>query len=50
MLATMEHMINQWKLELDWAKSLKAKEIARSHLQSDDEEQCPGEKHVGKRA
>jgi DNA-binding PadR family transcriptional regulator len=49
-LATMEHMINQWKLELDWAKSLKAKEITRSHRQSDDEKQHPGEKHVGKRA
>jgi hypothetical protein len=25
----MQHMIDQWQLELDWAKSLHEKELAR---------------------
>ena len=34
-LNVMQHSINQWQLELDWAKSLREKEMTEAHQKED---------------
>ena len=46
MLETKHHLIKQWELELDGAKSLKAKAMARSHTESSSEELRTMEEHI----
>jgi DNA-binding PadR family transcriptional regulator len=47
-LGAMQHMIKQWELELDWAKSLKAKELVRSQAESGSEEKRSVEECIRK--
>ena len=35
-LEVMQHMVDQWQVELDWAKSLRERELAR--VESSDSE------------
>ncbi len=46
MLETKHHLIKQWQLELDWAKSLKAKAMARSHTESSFQELRTTEEYI----